>query len=173
MKKNKASTFILPMMGGNRKLFFYDKLKNCYLSSDSKYIVLIYINYKTVIFSKFIGALRALKTFENEIKISKGQTAYIFKILKHYKDDCTKFLEGKYSKFDSIYKLRILDFHNKDIEDPIGQILYKSPTRKEKMEKVLDAVLPRGSELFSIPQKENEIINIKNFKYECDKATNG
>ena len=41
------------------------------------------------------------------------------------------------------------------------------------MEKVLDAVLPRGSELFSIPQKENEIINIKNFKYECDKATNG
>jgi len=165
-KKNKASIFILPMMGGSRKLFFYDKLQNCYLSSDMKYIILIYRNSKTHIFQKFILALRALRTFKNEIQVSKAQTAFIFKILDDYKDECKKFLKGKYSKFDAIYKLRILDFHNKDIEDPIGQILYKSPTRKEQMEEALDCILPKGSELYSIPQKEKEIINIKKFNYE-------
>jgi len=161
------------MMGGNKKLFFYNKLKNCYLSSDYKYIILIYTNYRTSLFSKFIGALRALRTFENEIQISKGQTAYIFKVLKEYKDECKKFLEGRYSEFDSIYKLQILDFHDKDIEDSLGQILYRSPSRRKQIEITLNAELPERSELYSIPTKENEIINIKNFTYERDTKTDG
>ena len=172
-KRNKASTFILPMMGGSRNLFFYDKLQNCYLSSDLKHIVLIYRHSKTHIFQKFIRALRALRTYENEVQISKAQTAFIFKILKQYKGECKKFLRGEYSKFHSVFKLRILDFHDKDIEDTIGQILYRSPSRKERMEEALDCVIPEGSELYSIPQREKEVINIKKFNYECNKKADG
>ncbi len=66
---------------------------------------------------------------------------------------------GKYSKFSREYKLDILDFHNADINDEVGQIIFKSDKRRELLEKRLNADLPKESELLSIIDIEAETYN--------------
>ena len=66
-KRTKSSTFILPMLGGNRKLFLWNKLfVNAHL--DGKNITLVYRNSNDILFEKFVDAL---KTFKNLIETEK------------------------------------------------------------------------------------------------------
>ena len=86
---------------------------------------------------------------------------FIFDIPKGYARDYRAFRTGKYSKMSREYKIDILDFHDADIQDEIGQILFKSSKRKELLETKLDAKLPEGSELLSILDVEAETYSPK------------
>ena len=84
---------------------------------------------------------------------------FVFDIPKGFEREYRAFILGKYSKFSRDYKLDILDFHNLDIENEIGQILFKSDKRRELLEKRLNADLPKESELLSIIDIEAETYN--------------
>jgi len=164
--RTKTSLFILPMLGGNRRLLFYDSLLiNAYLETKGKedYIVLLYRKSRKKVFTEFLDLVQELRSFES-IE-APNPHCYVIKFtfpLKH-QQNLKMFKTGKYSKFKDEYKLDILDFHRYDIDGRMGQILFKSSERRRELEEKLDAILPKDSELYSIMNKENEQLNLENY----------
>ena len=70
------------------------------------------------------------------------------------------FKEGKYSKLDDEFKLKILDFHGMAVDSALSKILFKSDERRKQLEKKLDAEIPDNSELLSIINLEDEILDL-------------
>ena len=162
MKKNKSSEFLLPMLGGNKTLFMYNSLlKNCYAGTneDKNCIVLVYKYSDSLLFNKFERAIIKLRSFKKAFDLRK-YTIFIFKIPTYYKKEYKHFMDGKYSKFSLEYKLQILGFHEQEIEDRLGQILFKCEDLKNKLEYELDEILPEDSELYSILNMKQEIFNL-------------
>ena len=165
-KKNKSSEFILPMLGGNKKLFFYNSLLlNCYIGTteDKNCIVAVYKDSNSLLFNKFERAIIRLKSFVKAYDVD-NYIVFIFSIPKHHKKNYKKFIDGKYSEFSLEYKLQILDFHNQEIDDRLGTIVFKSEHRRQEMEEVLDAEISKDSELYSVPNIEEEIFNLTKYK---------
>jgi hypothetical protein len=168
MKKNKSSEFLLPMLGGNKTLFMYDSLlENCYAGTneDKNCIVLVYNYSDSLLYNKFERAIIRLRSFKKAFDADK-YTVFIFKVPVYYKEDYKQFMAGKYSKFAIEYKLQILGFHDQEIEDRLGQILFRGDELRNKLEYELDALLPKDSELYSCLDMENEIFNLKYINYE-------
>jgi len=156
------------MLGGMRRLFFYDTLLvNCYVGTDidKDCIVLVYTYSNSLLFNKFEKAVLRLKSFLKAYETNE-YVIFIFNIPTGYKEEYKKFINGKYSKFLLDYKLQILEFHDQEIEDTLGQILFKSEKRRTLMEKTLDANISEDSELYSIPEMKDEIFNLKSINYE-------
>jgi len=150
-KRTKSSTFIMPMLGGNRKLFFWNRLFiNCFIKADAEdnCIALLYRWSSDPLFIKFEKALSKFKDFR-----------------KKYEKDYQNFMFGKYSKFSKLYKINILDFHELEVDGEVGQILFKSPKRKSMMENKLDVILDEDSELLSIMEENKETFNFETYKF--------
>lgn len=169
-RKNKSSEFILPMLGGNRQLFLYNSLlENCYVGTneDKNCIVVVYQDSSSKLFAKFENALISFRNFLKAYDL-KDYIVFVFRVPASHKKDFKCFLKGEYSKMSIDYKLQVLEFHDQDIEDRLGGILFKSDERRERMEHALNAEIDESSELYSIPTLEEEIYNInkKNIYYE-------
>ena len=165
MKKNNSSEFMLPMLGGNKKLFFYNSLLlNCYIGTteDKDCIVTVYKDSNSLIFNKFERAIIRLRSFIKAYDID-NYIVFIFSIPKYYKKNYKKFLNGKYSEFSLDYKLQILEFHDQEIDDRLGTILFKSEHLRQEMEEVLDAKISKDSELYSVPTMKEEIFNLTKY----------
>ena len=91
---------------------------------------------------------------------------FVFNIPKRHVRNYKKFINGKYSKLSQSYKFAILEFHDKDLDDTLGQVLFKAERRKRTLERKLGAALPEDSELLSIIDTKKETYNpeIYNFK---------
>ena len=168
MKKNKSSEFLLPMLGGNRTLLMYDSLlQNCYAGTneDKNCIVLVYKYSDSLLFNKFEKAIIRLRTFKKAFDTEK-YTVFIFNVPVYFKEDYKKFIKGKYSKFSLDHKLQILSFHDQEIEDRLGQILFNGEELRNKLEYDLGEILPKDSELYSALDMKNEIFNLKYINYE-------
>ena len=95
--------------------------------------------------------------------LSKRTVLYTFKIPDDHLENYTFFIDGKYSEFLEKYKVRILRFHNSGKSSTLGKILYKDPTRKEELEKLLELniEIDKNAELYSIPNLEEETLNLE------------
>jgi len=158
----KSSLFALPMLGGNRELLFYDTLLvNTFIETeeDENCIALLFINSSTLVFKKLCDTLIKKKSFRRVYEPSKYHIMFVFNVPYREKSNYKAFKAGKYSEFKDAYKLQILDFHRYDINGSMGQVLFKSKDRREKMEIELNADIPKDSELYSILTQEDETFN--------------
>lgn len=165
-ERTKTSLFVLPMLGGNRRLLFYDSLFiNAYIDNKGKtnFIKLLYRKSRKKVFTEFIALLQHLKTFESIEEPNNYCYVITFTVPWKHRTNFRLFKEGKYSQLKDTYKLELLDFHRYDIDGRMGQILFKSPERREKLEKQLAANIPEESELYSILDIEKETLNLKNY----------
>ena len=163
-ERTKTSIFILPMLSGNRNLFLYDThLINAFIGVKDiqDHLVLLYRWSEDPLFAKFDLALKKFPTFVKAYDTDPNHTVYIFEIPDRHVKNFILFKEGKYSKLDDEYKLKILDFHHMTADSALAKILFKSYERKAQLEKKLDAELPEDSELLSIIDLETEILNLK------------
>jgi|TARA_R110000796_G_scaffold5683_16_gene20949 hypothetical protein len=170
-ERNKSSIFILPMLGGTKHLMMYDKLlMNAFIGSDQdeNCIVLLYRFSRETIFYKFEQALKKFKNYRRSYDPTPYFVAFVFEIPKEHRKNMIKFKQGKYSKMQDIYKLKILEYHSLDIDSPIGHILFKAEKRRLELGEKLGVILPEDSELLSIMNKEDEILN-PNYYFENDK----
>ena len=157
-KRTKSSTFILPMLGGNRKLFLWNKLfVNAHL--DGKNITLVYRNSDDILFEKFVDALKTFKNLIETEKINEDFIYFTLQLPRKYYRQIKLFKNGKYSKLSDLYKLKILSFHNMSTESVIAQILFKHKKRKLYLEKLLECTLDSDIDLLSKP--DNEQFNIE------------
>ena len=161
-KRTKATTFVMPMLPGTRKLYFWSTFfVNCFIATpeDKDCIALLFRWSADTRYIKFEKILKEVKYFKRRYDPSPNYVMFVFDIPKGFRREYRAFMLGKYSKFSREYKLDILDFHGADINDEVGQIIFKSDKRRELLEKRLNADLPKESELLSIIDIEAETYN--------------
>lgn len=147
-KPNVSNILILPMLGGNKKMFLHKYLVNCFINyQEYKNKIILVYNHTIETFHK---ALQKFSNFVKYIRLKGNYKMYIFDPPSKHLEDYNKVLEGKYSQIDNTYKLKILDYNNLEIDSAMGNILFKSTQRRLKMEKELGIELSEDAELFSI-----------------------
>jgi|TARA_Y100000289_G_C3913213_1_gene145894 hypothetical protein len=161
-RKNKSSVFLMPMLGGTQKLFFYNSLFidcYCYKEGYGECIILKYIDSEDQLFEKFKIAVQKFRMYLSTF-YDEDEVYFMFDIPSVFVSDYNLFRKGKYSKFSLQLKDNILKFHteNYDYRAYVSEVLYKSEDRKEDIEDFLDTVLPADSELESIPNLKKESI---------------
>ena len=167
-KRTKSSIFILPMLGGNRHLYFWNRLLlNCFIATEDnkECIALLYKWSSSPLFLKFEKALSKFRSFKKRYDPTPNCVMFIFDIPKPQKRNYKKFLRGQYSKLSSNYKIHLLEFHDKDMNDTLGQVLFKTEKRRQSLEAKLDVSLPEDSELLSIINVEDETYNPEIYKF--------
>jgi len=166
-KRNKSSTFILPMLGGERRLFFWNRLfMNAFVGIEDKRdcIVLLYKFSADPLFLKFEKAIKTFKSFSEKVDIDPYHVLFIFDIPKNHVKNYNKLKKGKYSEMTEEYKLHLLDFHNLGISGQIGQVLWKSSKRRRAMEKILESPINTESELLTPIDFDKEIYNLETYE---------
>ena len=161
-KRTKSSIFVLPMLGGNRNLYFWNQLfLNCFIATekDKDCIVLAFRFSADPLFIKFEKALTKFRTFIRKEDPHPGFVYFVFDVPKNYYKDYYKFVNGKYSQLSKLYKVNLLEFHNFEVNDMIGQVLFLAPERKKQLEIKLGCELDPSSELLSIIDIEKETFN--------------
>jgi len=159
---NKSSLFVFPMLGGERRLFMFEELFiNCFIGTEKHkdHIVLLYRFCGDSTFLKFEQALSQFSTFVESYDPSPEYVVFVFRIPENHIQNFKKFKEGKYSELDIIYKTKILEFHNFNLQGDLAQILFKSENRRLRLEEQLNVKLPVAAELHSIINLEEEIFN--------------
>ena len=163
-EKTKSSIFITPMLGGEKKLWFYNQLLiNTFIGIKGELenkIVLLYKWSGDILFDKFQKAVRKFKSFFEIRNIDESHVLIIFNIPKRQERNFKLFKEGKYSEFNKNYKLKILDYHKMNVDNVIGQILFRTIGRKRILENKIGMSLPDDAELYSIPEKHVEHFDI-------------
>tara|TARA_R100001594_G_scaffold87078_1_gene121479 strand:+ start:860 stop:1600 length:741 start_codon:yes stop_codon:yes gene_type:complete len=161
-KQTKSNIFVLPMLSGERKLFFYDThLVNTFIGVDdyTNCIVLLYKWSTDPLFLKFEEAIKKFRNYKTYIDVSETLVSYIFDVPKKHKKNYKNFINGKYSELEPSYKTQLLKFHGMNIDGQIGQILFKSEKRKQRLETKLGCKLDDKAELYSIIDPKFEIFN--------------
>ena len=90
---------------------------------------------------------------------------FVFEVPRKHVRNYKKFLNGKYSHFSKSYKFDLLEFHNKDIHDDLGQVLFRGDKRRKALEKKLGTELPENSEVLSIIDIEQETYDSEIYKF--------
>lgn len=162
-ERTKSSIFVLPMLSGDKNLFLYESnLINAFINYAEleNHIVLLYRWSSDPIFAKFDLALRKFPTFVRAFDADPQHTVYMFNVPERHTLNFKYFKEGKYSKLEDDYKLKILDFHDMGVDSTLSKILFKADERKKQLERKLDAEIPENSELLSIINIETETLNL-------------
>jgi len=162
--KTKASLFVAPMLGGEKKLWFYNQsMINTFIGIKNELedkIVLLYKNSNDPLFTKFKHTVQKFKNFYEIRDIDPYHILIIFDIPKAQRRNFKLFKEGKYSKFGENFKLKILSYHKMNVDNMVGQILFKTLGRKKQLERKIGMYLPDDAELYSIPEKHEEHFDI-------------
>ena len=167
-KRTKSSTFLLPMLGGHRALYFWNNfLLNCFIKTeeDEDCIALLYRWSSDPLYLKFEKALTKFRSFKRRYDPSPNCVMFVFDVPKKHIRNYKKFITGQYSKLSRTYKFALLEFHDKDLQDAIGQILFKAEKRKYTLEKKLGEELPEDSELLSIIDVNKETYNSETYNF--------
>lgn len=170
-KRTKSSTFLFPMLGGNKSNFFWDRLfMNCFIATekDSHCIALLYRWSADPMFIQFEKTLSEFPNFRRTYDPDTQTVMFVFDIPSEYEDDYTQYLKGGYSRLTTGYKQRILTFHGLQRNSEIGQILYKDDRRRERLSFKLGVRLHENAELLSIINFEDETFNPDIYK--CHKT---
>tara|TARA_E500000318_G_C3412746_1_gene154251 strand:- start:68 stop:583 length:516 start_codon:yes stop_codon:yes gene_type:complete len=161
-RKNKSSVFLIPMLGGTQKLFFYNSLfldAYCYKEGYGECLILKYIDSEDQLFEKFKLAVQKFRMYLSTF-YDDDYVYFMFDIPRKYISDYNLFMKGKYSEFSIELKDSILRFHSETLthREYVSEVLYKSEDRKQDIEDFLDEELPPNSELESKPNLEKESI---------------
>ena len=158
----------MPMLPGQKELYFWNSLfVNAFIKTpeDNDCIALLYRWSSDPKYLKFEKALSQFKNFRRRYDPSPNYVMFVFDIPKRHIRNYKKFIEGKYSRFSKAYKVDILEFHDADIKDEIGQILFLNSKRRKALEKRLGVYLPETSELLSIIDIEKETYSPEIYKF--------
>tara|TARA_X000001382_G_scaffold36121_1_gene23738 strand:+ start:4300 stop:5037 length:738 start_codon:yes stop_codon:yes gene_type:complete len=164
-KPNKSNIFILPMLSGERNLYFYNThLVNVFIGTVQQKgcIALLYRWSKDPLFLKFEAAVKQFRSYI-DMEDHDEYVLYLFDVPSGQKQNYKKFINGKYSELSTKYKTQLLKFHGMNIDSQIGQILFKSEKRKHRLETMLGCILSDEAELYSIINPKKELFNPKNY----------
>ena len=110
-------------------------------------------------FTKFESALCSFRNFRKRVDTDPYHVLFVFDVPDDAKGSYNAYKDGRYSEIDDIWKLRILEFHDFDIDGHTGKILFQAPSLRTQLEEELDVKLPADAELHSKPNPDIEIFD--------------
>ena len=162
----KSSQLIMPMLGGNRQFYRWNKnFCNCFIGTEfiGDYGSSIYLLYRwegSKSFTEFEESLSSHSWYTGSWEPDKYHSMYEF-CIPTGNTDIEEVISGNYSYISISGKERILAFHGSTDESKLAKILRRDPELREELITELslkDRVqLPEDAELFSAFIIENEI----------------
>jgi hypothetical protein len=162
-KLNKTSQLIVPLLGLTRKQLLYDRLFcNAFIGhvENNDYGDHLYLLYRfedSPAFQDLEADLLEEKVVVSTINVDDYQIMFKLNLPHRFVEDVKLILEGKYSLISDEAKFCILKFLQGNKDTLIGQILFKSPTRKRMLEESIGTELPNEAELLSAFLPVNEV----------------
>lgn len=170
IKKNKSTTYFLPLFDSYFRIKYFNLLQNTYFFYDDIKEDIFCILYKFD--GRVVGSYQSrdgFTVYEQRIRESKlymseedfGEyVLYVFKLPDELIETKHTLLEGKYSKLSDKQKEKIVHFiYEKYGNGPatqVSNILYKSAELRERLEEILNHTIPKDAELSSIIEAEEE-----------------
>jgi hypothetical protein len=156
-----TNIFILPLVTNekiqNKDWFAFESFViNTYLTEDLEKVILIVRYFPGDYFDKFEQKIKQHKNYLKTTNPDFYTIAYHLYV-GHYKEDVKLFVEGKYSQLSELAKKKILSFNKKTKGGDLWNILYKTPKRKETIERSLNVQLEDHIDLYSKPDLNKEI----------------
>mgnify|MGYP006908218813 FL=1 len=167
-----ASIFVMPFLGGNRRQFMWDTLfVNAFVAAGdhNDCICLLYRYSGEALFLKFESALCSFRNFRARFDPDPYHVMFVFDIPEHTRYSYDAFIAGRYSEIDDLWKLKILEFHDFDIDGQTGKILFQSESLRRQLEEKLDVMIPPDSELHDRPNFDKEIFDEEVYKVKASK----
>ena len=168
-KRTKSSFMMMPLISDQRcsspafgwGTFFVNTYIGCnlYPSIGDRLFVL----YRSINNDSYINLEKQLTSKPNFIEmidVDWYHTCFIFSF-NYNPLIVDNFITGKYSQFPVSYKKRILAFNCQDNDSELADVLYKRESRRLFMEQEYNNPIIPGSELYSIPNLDEEILKIK------------
>ncbi len=136
--RNKTTEYLLPCLGGNKAIFYYDSyLINAYLEPKLTNLWLRYRFSKHNEYQKLEKFLTSHECFIKTRDVDFDFVDYKFGIPTEFLDDVPKFINGKYSSFSVGLKLNMGRFHDLKPRSRMLQVLNKDENLKKELEKRL------------------------------------
>lgn len=161
--RNRTTSYLLPCLGISRqKLFLNSYFINAYLDIDNskslngKFLYLAYRFIRGEKYRYFESLITKYPNYYKTIDVSPNLVVYAFTIPKEHWEDMNKFKNAEYSKFSSKLKEKIRVFNG--VESIQYKVVMQSPFYIEELEKFLGCKIPKGNELDSIPNMNDEIL---------------
>jgi hypothetical protein len=171
MNYSKTTYFILPVLDlqGSFKEIKKDGFIDSYLGW-TKHLENAYGQYIYVLFDKNLIPASRLQELDNhnaliDKKLMDDVIVYIFSMNNDFKKDVIEpFIQGKYSQIDRKFVQQAHPTHISEDTLSYGKnkarlVLDKSPEIREEWEEQLGVKLPTNAEVWSIPSKEDEILD--------------
>ena len=167
-KRTKSSFMMMPLISDSRcpspnfgwGTFFINAYIGCDVyPHDGDRLFILYRSVDTESYRKLEKYLISRPNFIEIIDVDWYHTCFVFSF-NYTPLIVDNFITGKYSQFPNGYKKRILTFNCQDIDSELADILYRRESRRLFMEKEYNNPINPGSELYSIPDMENEILKI-------------
>lgn len=171
IKVNKSKSYLLPLLNEYIKIEYLHLLENTYININN-YVECIGLLYRKNEESRFDDYCELIK--ENSLfKIyseTKDYHLFVFEFPDQFLTEYKYFKLGRYSKFSSDAKKKIIQFFSNNYQYPelvqeMVHILYKNKARKEKLEQELGIHLSNDAELTSVIDEEEETFKIENYEY--------
>lgn len=159
---NTSSIMAMPLLGGDRSLYMWDKLfVNAFVETEDHKdcIALLYRYSSQPVFTKFESALCSFRTFIKRYDPDPAHVLFVFGVPDKARPSYDQLKAGCYSQIDDEYKLKILQFHGYDIDGHTGQVLFQAASLRERMEEDLQVHLPEDAELYSKLDMKKEKYN--------------
>lgn len=149
---NKSNVFILPILGKQCREFSGNFLpqmqfRNCFIGDKVKgideKICLLYRFDGDPLYLEFEQELESHPLFIERYEADRKHTMFVFRIPESNIEDYFKIIKGDYSKINNDLKIHILEFHGLKEFSNTGGVLYKTSTKRESLEAIINQDLPR------------------------------
>ena len=127
------------------------------LISGEKVLYLWYKYEASIEMEEFEDKIKKHSQYICTIDVDQYHVLYKFSIPDKFKNDYSLIMEGKYSYVSEEAKERILNFHSASENTPLGKILNRDSSRREKMESELGISIPKEADLHDPPYIKDEI----------------
>lgn len=160
----KTTSFLTPIISILQDFVgFKSTMINCYIRAykhEPEQLVLLHRNIDDDEFKGITKNLESIPTFHRSTIHNKFFKSFIFNVPDNFKRDLHLFLSGKYSNLSDVLKNRIIRFHKLTKSSMLYKVLYRDMTLKKFIEMDLNEEIPDNIDLYSVPEKETEIIEI-------------
>jgi hypothetical protein len=155
----KSAQYLVPLLNKSEdQLKFYEYFSNAYLTSDFKFIGLLYRFSGTHEYELFEESIKRFRLFKKQVDYDRFHKIYLFRIPESFYADINAFFEGKFSNMSDKLKRMMLKFYGASKNSRLYHSLHKTPLLKELMEIELDTRIADNLELVSIPIFNEEIL---------------
>jgi hypothetical protein len=173
MNLSKTSYFILPILElkGDLNALIKDGLINSYLGWR-KHLDDTYGEYLYVLFDNNLAPGTRIQELDNHPMLIESMitgdgdsTVFIFNLNEDFKEKVIRpFTSGKYSQIsrkfvEELHPVIVNEGPFSYGKNKVRQVLDKSPEIREEWEEILDTKIPEEAEVWSIPSKEEEILD--------------